>query len=183
MGFLQELVFQSHKQLIEIQQTGRRTQKNVKLDVSQTKPEVRQTVTDSGLNFIEILRKRLSFTWGGAEVHGLLSTVPVVQNITQVGLSGVLSMMMTNEWEMAFFWPLVSWHLDCDTLHIGECDCREGGYLRSALVQRTSGFTHVGKISKELDSVVKPNQRWERLDQTNERCGGPKVRQIKQEVR
>jgi hypothetical protein len=62
VGFLQELVFQSHKQLIEIQQTGRRTQKNVKLDVSQTKPEVRQTVTDSGLNFIEILRKRLSFT-------------------------------------------------------------------------------------------------------------------------
>jgi hypothetical protein len=44
VGFLQELVFQSHKQLIEIQQTGRRTQKNVKLDVSQTKPEVRQTV-------------------------------------------------------------------------------------------------------------------------------------------
>jgi hypothetical protein len=42
VGFLQELVFQSHKQLIEIQQTGRRTQKNVKLDVSQTKPEVRQ---------------------------------------------------------------------------------------------------------------------------------------------
>jgi hypothetical protein len=44
VGFLQELVFQSHKQLIEIQQTGRRTQKNVKIDVSQTKPEVRQTV-------------------------------------------------------------------------------------------------------------------------------------------
>ncbi len=45
MGFLQELVFQSHKQLIEIQQSGQRTSKQAKPYPSFTKPEVSHSMT------------------------------------------------------------------------------------------------------------------------------------------
>jgi hypothetical protein len=66
----------------------------------------------------ELLRNKRRLTWGWAKVLFMASVVKILNRWTWPGLFYLsplcVSLVMANEWEGAFFWPMAFSHLCCD---------------------------------------------------------------------
>jgi hypothetical protein len=113
--------------------------------------------------FKEILRKRLSFTWGWPEV---LSMAPIIKILHRGARQELFSwsplciyLVMDNELEIAFFWPIKSRHLNSETYS----RIRLHGKGPPKLSLRSRGlrfFLHVGKMTKNSPLVTTVDKLW-----------------------
>ncbi len=69
--------------------------------------------------FNKLLHKKLRFTWGWAEVLSMAHIIQILDKLKWPDLFSLsllfVSLVLANEWEGTFFWPIVFSGLCCDT--------------------------------------------------------------------